>query len=88
MIRKQCRYIDINGRCTVEDKVCNSCKRSSTVRYEVVYKPIEGITTVTIKDKKGAALISSDIYGQLSEVLSREYAKDLVKILWDTGVIK
>lgn len=88
MIRKQCRYIDINGRCTVEDKVCNSCKVRNTVKYEVQYKPLDNITTITIKDRKGAALISTDIYGQLSEVLSREYAKDLVKILLDKGVIK
>lgn len=87
MIRKQCRYIDVEGMCTVENKVCNSCKRSSKVRYEVSYNPLKNITTISIKDKKGAALISSDIYGQLTEVLAVEYAKDLTKILLDKGVI-
>lgn len=87
MLNKRCRYIDCEGICTLENKLCNSCGKSHSIKYEYKYNPFKSITTISIIDK-GNTLISAEIYGLLNEVAVRAYAIDLCRILVKKGVIK
>lgn len=86
MIKSECRYIDPEGVCILENKVCNNCRKRSDITYTAQYDVFKGITTVTISER-GRRLVSCDIYGQLSGIAVREYALDLCRILYNKGVI-
>lgn len=87
MINKKCKYIDCEGVCTLENKVCNSCSRTQCIKYVYQYQPVKNTTGISILDR-GKALISAELYGQLSEAYIREYAMELCRILIKKGVIR
>lgn len=87
MIESNCKYIDCEGICTLENKVCDSCQKTQKIRYVYQYSPLKNTTGISILDR-GRALISAELYGQLSEAYIREYAMDLCRILIRRGVIK
>lgn len=87
MLNKKCRYIDCEGICSLENKLCDGCGRSHRIKYTYVYNPFKQTTTVSVIDK-GNTLVSAEIYGQLSEAACREYAIDLCRLLVRKGVIK
>lgn len=87
MIKKNCKYIDCEGVCILENKVCNSCEMSQTIKYVYQYNPLKNTTGISILDR-GRALISAELYGQLSEAYIREYAMELCRILIKKGVIR
>lgn len=87
MLNKRCRYIDCEGICTLENKLCDSCGNSRKIKYESVYNPFKDTTTVSIIDR-GKQLVSAEIYGQLSQSVVHEYAIDLCRLLVKKGVIK
>lgn len=87
MIEPNCKYIDCEGICTLENKVCDSCQKTQKIRYVYQYSPLKNTTGISILDR-GRALISAELYGQLSEAYIREYAMDLCRILIRRGVIK
>ena len=87
MINKKCKYIDCEGVCTLENKVCNSCDRTQRVKYVYQYNPVKNTTGISILDK-GKALISAELYGQLSDIYIREYALELCSMLIKKGVIR
>ena len=87
MLNKQCRYIDCEGICTLENSLCDNCGKSRKIKYETVYNPFKDTTTVSIIDR-GKQLVSAEIYGQLSQAVAYEYAIDLCRLLVKKGVIK
>ncbi len=87
MIKKNCKYIDCEGVCILENKVCNSCEMSQTIKYVYQYNPLKNTTGISILDR-GRALISAELYGQMSEAYIREYAMELCRILIKKGVIR
>lgn len=87
MLNKRCRYIDCEGICTLENKLCDSCGQSHRIKYTYQYNPFKSTTTVSIIDK-GKALVSAEIYGLLNEPAVKEYAIDLCRLLVRKGVIK
>ncbi len=87
MINKKCKYIDCECICTLENKVCNSCEKTQTIKYVYQYYPIKNTTGISILDR-GRVLISAELYGQLSDAYVREYAMELCKVLIKKGVIK
>lgn len=87
MIKSKCKYIDCEGICILENKVCNACERTQTIKYVYQFLPLKNTTGITILDR-GRALISAELYGQLSEAYIREYAMELCRILIKKGVIK
>lgn len=87
MLNKKCRYIDCEGICTLENRVCNSCGKAHRLKYTYSYNPFKNTTTVSLIDK-GQSLVSAEIYGQLTESLAKSYALDLARLMIKKGVIK
>lgn len=87
MINKKCRYIDCEGICTLENRLCNSCGKSHRIKYTSTYDPFKCTTTVALIDK-GNTLVSAEIYGQLGDTLIKGYALDLARLMVKKGVIK
>ena len=79
------RYID-------SDKLYVTGSRGRITRrlihFESKYDPFKNATTISIKDDKGKALISAEIYSMLTEPLIQQYASELCLILIRKGVIK
>ena len=79
------RYID-------SDKLYVTGSRGRITRrlihFESRYNSFKDATTICIKDNKGKALISAEIYGMLTEQLIQQYASELCLILIRKGVIK
>lgn len=86
-MNKNCRYIDPEGVCTIENKICNNCKKDPEVTYKAHYNVFEDKTIIKLS-YKGKVMISCSIYSQINEGLIKAYALDMAKILVKKGVIK
>ena len=83
-----CRYLDDEGMCIPENKICDNCKpRINYGEYTYHYDVFKGVTVVKLL-VKGRVYMSCEIYGQLSAAACRSYAQEMAKILIDKGVIK
>lgn len=87
MLNKRCRYIDCEGICTLENKLCDSCGATRRIKYEYKYNPFTGTTQITVLDK-GNRLMSIEVIGLLNDVAVKAYATDMCRILVKKGVIK
>ena len=86
-MNKSCRYIDQEGVCTSENKLCDNCGKDPTVAYQAHYNVFEDKTTIKLS-YKGKVMISCSVYSQINEGLIKAYALDMAKILVKKGVIK
>lgn len=88
-LNTKCRYIDPEGVCILENKLCDSCSRCTPkISYKVVYNPFRGVSTVSIRNNKGNTMIAVELFGQLDETTAHMYALDLCRILVKRGAIK
>lgn len=82
-----CRYLDNEGMCIPENKVCDSCKQSRQyTEYTYHYDVFKGVTVVKLL-VKGRVYMSCEIYGQLPAAVCRSYAQDMARILIEKGVL-
>lgn len=86
-MKKNCRYIDPEGGCIIKNALCNDCETKSNVFVRANFRPFDNVTIIRIENKKGNVLMSCDIYGQLTAAAIKEYAIDMMKILYDKRVI-
>lgn len=84
----KCRYRE-RGICQIHGKLCDKCATKDPVlyRYESVYDPIRDITRLSILDNRGRKYITSEIYGQLTEIATKSYANELAIMLMNKGVL-
>ena len=83
----KCRYIDPEGVCTVMNRLCDDCADSlKHITYRHSYDVFLGVTTVKIM-VRGKVYLSCEIYGQLEPCAIKEYAREMVELLIDKGVI-
>ena len=86
-MNKKCRYKDAEGVCSVENKLCDGCKkRPSHSEYTWFYDVFRGVTVVKILHR-GVCYMSAEIYGQLEPCAARAYAQDMARILIEKGVL-
>jgi len=88
-MKRNCRYIDPEGVCTVENKLCNDCHNTyqRTAQYVWKYDVFKGTTTVKIMFE-GRCYMSCEIYGQLDNAAARAYGEEMGKILLEKGVLR
>lgn len=87
-MKKNCRYIDHEGVCVIKNSLCNDCETKSNVFVRANFRPFDNKTVIRIENNKGNCFMSCEIYGQLTTAAIREYAIDMMKILYDKRVIK
>ena len=87
MLNKKCRYIDCEGICTVENKLCDACGATRRIKYVYSYNPFAGTTFITVLDK-GNKLMTIEVIGMLNAAAVQSYATDMCRILVKKGVIK
>lgn len=87
-MNKKCRYIDVEGVCTIKNALCNDCKTKESVFVRANFHPFKNVTTIAIENKKGKCFMSCEIYGQLTTAAIKEYATDMIKILYEKRVLK
>ena len=87
MLNKHCRYIDCEGICTVENKLCDTCGATRRIKYEYSYNPFVGTTFITVLDR-GNKLMTIEVIGMLNTAAVQAYATDMCRILVKKGVIK
>lgn len=51
------------------------------------YNVRTGLTTISIRDKKGNKLLSCEFTGQMCSGMIKETAKDMISVLIEKGVI-
>ena len=86
-MKKNCRYIDPEGVCIIKNALCNDCETKSNVFVRANFRPFDNVTVIRIENNKGNCFMSCEIYGQLTTAVIREYAIDMMKILYDKRVI-
>lgn len=86
-MNKNCRYIDPEGVCTIENRLCDNCHKDPEVTYTAHYNVFEDKTTIKLS-YRGKVMISCCVYSQINEGLIKAYALDMAKILVKKGVIK
>ena len=87
-MKRNCRYIDPKGVCVIKNSLCNDCETKSNVFVRAIFRPFDNKTVIRIENNKGNCFMSCEIYGQLTTAAIREYAIDMMKILYDKRVIK
>lgn len=87
-MKKNCRYIDHEGICVIKNSLCNDCETKSNVFVRANFRPFDNVTVIRIENNKGNCFMSCEIYGQLTTAAIREYANDMMEILYEKKVIK
>lgn len=88
MVNYNCRYIDPEGGCCLENRMCDGCKPpTNKLEYSYHYDVFKGVTTVKLLEH-GRCLVSCEIYGQLEPVACRAYAHDMARLMIEKGVIQ
>lgn len=84
----KCRYRE-KGICLIDDKLCDKCATKDPVlyRYESTYDPHNNVTRLSILDNRGRKYITTEIYGQLTEIAVKSYANELAVMLMNKGVL-
>lgn len=88
MIDIKCRYRE-RGICQLNGNICNKCATKDPVlyRYESKYDPLNNVTRLSILDNRGRKYITTEIYGQLTEIATKSYADELATMLINKGVL-
>lgn len=87
MINEKCRYIDGEGVCCLQNKLCDGCKPpAKKLEYTFGYNVFKGVTTIKLL-QEGRCLVSCEIYGQLEPVACRAYAHDMARLMIEKGVL-
>ena len=87
-MNKKCRYIDVEGVCTIKNALCNDCETKSNIFVRANFRPFDNKTVIRIENNKGNCFMSCEIYGQLTTAAIKEYAIDMMKILYEKRVLK
>ena len=84
----KCRYHE-KGICQIHGKLCDKCATKAPVlyRYESVYDPHKNVTRLSILDNRGRKYITTEIYGQLTDIAIKSYANELAIMLMNKGVL-
>ena len=85
-MNRKCRYIDFEGVCTVENKLCDGCKKSGRIAYRYALDPFNDTTDIVI-EYKGRRVFSCCFSGQMSPPAIEAYAREMTLYLSDKGVI-
>ena len=86
-MRKYCRYIDAEGVCIVENKLCDDCLNTSRLSYKSDFSTWKNITRIALM-VDGKTYMTIELCGQCSPAAVKQYARDMVEILREKKVIK